>query len=170
MTSPFGARLSRLLGGVGRAGEAGGGDGTDTRRRPAHQGEEGALTMRPLAYGYVSAPAHEPEEQAERWRWEIATFAEREGLTLAGVFTDQRGQSQHAFNAMTDVLHRTDATCVVVIPAAEHLAHLPGLLDADPSAAARLVGAPILAVHPSAGPPPSTRKPRPWHRRSRPTP
>ncbi len=123
--------------------------------------------MRPLAYGYVSVPAHVAEEQAERWRWEIATFAEQEGVALAEIFTDQRGRSQHAFNAMTEALRRADAARIVVVPAAEHLAHLPGLQHADPSAVERHVGARLLAVHPCNGSRTSSRRRRRWGRSAR---
>ena len=125
--------------------------------------------MRPLVYGCVSVPAHVAEEQAERRRWEIATFAEREGLALAGIFTDPRGRSQHAFYAMTEALRRGDATQVVV-PAVEHLDHVPGLQHADVSAAARHVGAPILAVHTGDRSRTSRRWRRLWGRSARQSP
>src|SRR4051794_41920272 len=46
---------------------------------------------RPLAYGYVSVPPGAPDDQAQRWQREIATFVDSEGHDLAGVFTDVRG-------------------------------------------------------------------------------
>jgi len=66
-----------------------------------------------------------------------------------------------------EALRRANAARIVVVPAAEHLAHLPGLQHADPSAVERHVGARVLAVHPCDGSRTSSRRRRRWGRSAR---
>ena len=80
---------------------------------------------RPLAYGYVSVPPGAPDDQAQRWQREIATFVDSEGHDLAGVFTDVRGSGAPAFEAMSRALG-VGAVTEVVVPCLDHLEHVPG--------------------------------------------
>src|SRR5690348_17979151 len=87
---------------------------------------------RPLAYGYVSVPPGAPDDQAQRWQREIATFVDSEGHDLAGMFTDVRGSGTPAFEAMSRALG-VGAVTEVVVPCLDHLEHVPGFGPADRS-------------------------------------
>ena len=100
---------------------------------------------RPLAFGYVSVPPGTPDDQAQRWQRDIATFVDSEGHDLAGVFTDVRGQGAPAFEAMSRALSR-GAASEVVVPRLEHLGHVPGFGPADVRLLSRYLHATVVTV------------------------
>jgi hypothetical protein len=100
---------------------------------------------RPLAFGYVSVPPGAPDEQAQRWQREIATFVDGEGHDLAGVFTDVRGAGAPAFEAMSRALG-VGKVSEVVVPRLDHLEHVPGFGPADVRLLARYLHATVVAV------------------------
>jgi len=100
---------------------------------------------RPLAFGYVSVPRGAPDEQAQRWQDEIATFVDGEGHDLAGVFTDVRGEGAPAFEAMSRALG-VRAVSEVVVPRLDHLEHVPGFGPADLRLLSRYLHATFVSV------------------------
>ncbi|HYY10243.1 MAG TPA: recombinase family protein [Kineosporiaceae bacterium] len=105
---------------------------------------------RPLAYGYVSVPPGTPDEQAQRWQRDIATFVDGEGHDLAGLFTDVRGQGAPAFEAMSRALH-CGAVSEVVVPRLDHLGHVPGFGPADVRLLSRYLHATVVEVEEPVG-------------------
>ena len=105
---------------------------------------------RPLAYGYVSVPPGAPDDQAQRWQREIATFVDSEGHDLAGMFTDVRGAGAPAFEAMSRALG-LGAVTEVVVPRLDHLEHVPGLGPADIRLLSRYLHATVVAVEEPVG-------------------
>ena len=105
---------------------------------------------RPLAFGYVSIPPDAPEDQAQRWQQEIATFVDAEGHQLAGVFTDVRGNGAQAFEAMARALG-VGTISEVVVPRLEHLEHVPGFGPADVRLLARYLHAHVVSVEEPVG-------------------
>ncbi len=105
---------------------------------------------RPLAFGYVSVPPGAPDEQAQRWQDEIATFVDREGHDLAGVFTDVRGAGSTAFEAMFRALDGGGVS-EVVVPRLDHLEHVPGFGPADVRLLSRYLHATVVAVEEPVG-------------------
>ena len=105
---------------------------------------------RPLAYGYVSVPPGVPDDQAQRWQREIATFVDSEGHDLAGMFTDVRGSGAPAFEAMSRALG-LGAVTEVVVPRLDHLEHVPGFGPADVRLLCRYLHATIVAVEEPVG-------------------
>lgn len=93
-----------------------------------------ALTMRPLVYGYVRLGPAESPDAGERLTRELVGYADREGLTLADVFTDhhedgdeQRGRS--TFVVMVESLRRP-GVYGVLIPSLHHFSRFPGVHQA----------------------------------------
>jgi len=105
---------------------------------------------RPLAYGYVSVPTDAPDDQAQRWQHEIATFVDREGHDLAGMFTDVRGEGATAFEAMSRALDLGTVT-EVVVPRLEHLEHVPGFGPCDVRLLSRYLHASVVTVEEPVG-------------------
>jgi predicted methyltransferase len=103
-----------------------------------------------LAFGYVSVPPGAPDEQAQRWQDEIATFVDREGHDLAGVFTDVRGAGSTAFEAMFRALDGGGVS-EVVVPRLDHLEHVPGFGPADVRLLSRYLHATVVAVEEPVG-------------------
>ena len=104
---------------------------------------------RPLAYGYVSVPTDAPDDQAQRWQHEIATFVDREGHDLAGMFTDS-GEGATAFDAMCRALELGDVR-EVVVPRLDHLEHVPGFGPCDVRLLSRYLHASVVAVEEPVG-------------------
>lgn len=100
---------------------------------------------RPLAFGYVSVPPGAPDDQAQRWQTQIASFVDGEGHDLAGVFTDVRGQGTPAFEAMSRALGHGSVS-EVVVPRLDHLEHVPGFGPADVRLLCRYLHASVVAV------------------------
>jgi len=100
---------------------------------------------RPLAYGYVSVPPGAPDDQAQMWQREIATFVDGEGHDLAGMFTDVRGSGAPAFEAMSRALG-VGAVTEVVVPRLDHLEHVPGFGPADVRLLCRYLHATVVEV------------------------
>jgi len=109
---------------------------------------------RPLAFGYVSVPPDAPDDQAQRWQDEIATFVDSEGHDLAGVFTDVRGNGAQAFEAMSRALG-VGTVSEVVVPRMDHLEHVPGFGPCDVRLLCRYLHAEVVAVEE-----PATGRPR----------
>ena len=105
---------------------------------------------RPLAFGYVSVPRGAPDDQAQRWQQEIATFVDSEGHDLAGMFTDVRGYGAPAFEAMSRALG-VGAVTEVVVPCLDHLEHVPGFGPADVRLLCRYLHASVVAVEEPVG-------------------
>jgi hypothetical protein len=105
---------------------------------------------RPLAFGYVSVPPGAPDDQAQRWQREIATFVDSEGHDLAGMFTDVRGAGAPAFEAMSRALG-LGAVNEVVVPRLDHLEHVPGLGPADIRLLSRYLHATVVTVEEPVG-------------------
>ena len=99
---------------------------------------------RPLAYGYVSVPAGAPDDQAQRWQREIATFVDSEGHDLAGMFTEfaARRAGLRGHVART----RVGGVTEVVVPRLDHLEHVPGSVPADVRLLSRYLHATVVAV------------------------
>ncbi len=110
----------------------------------------------PTAYGYLSRPYGCTPRQEERWRQRIVHLAEAEGLTLAGVFVDDRATRPDGYAAMLEALRRRDVQYVLT-PSLEHLAHIPRLAGWGRGAIARHLGAVVLSASDSAS---ETRLPR----------
>ena len=104
---------------------------------------------RPLAFGYVSVPTDAPDDQAQRWQHEIATFVDREGHDLAGMFTDS-GEGATAFEAMCRALELRGVR-EVVVPRLDHLEHVPGFGPADVRLLSRYLHATVVAVEQPVG-------------------
>ena len=100
---------------------------------------------RPKAFGYVSVPANAPDDQAQRWQEEIASFVDGEGHDLAGIFTDVRGDGAQAFEAMSRALD-LGAVGEVVVPRYDHLEHVPGFGPCDVRLLSRYLHAEVVAV------------------------
>ena len=100
---------------------------------------------RPLAFGYVSVPPGTSDDQAQRWQQEIAAFVDGEGHDLAGLFTDVRGDSAPAFEAMSRALE-LGAASEVVVPRLDHLEHVPGFGPCDVRLLSRYLHATVVAV------------------------
>jgi hypothetical protein len=93
-----------------------------------------ALTVRPLVYGYIRLGPADAPDAGDCLTRELASYAEREGLTLADVFTDrfdnsseQRGRS--AFVVMIESLCRP-GVYGVLIPSLYHFSRFPGMHQA----------------------------------------
>jgi hypothetical protein len=91
--------------------------------------------VQPLVYGYIRlGPADAPDVGAGLAR-ELARYAEREGLTLADVFTDRQeaGTAERlgrtAFMVMVSALRRPGVTGVL-IPSLTHFSRFPGVHQA----------------------------------------
>jgi hypothetical protein len=104
---------------------------------------------RPLAFGYVSVPENAPDDQAQRWQREIATFVDREGHDLAGMFTDF-GEGSTAFEAMSRALE-LGGVSEVVVPRLDHLEHVPGFGPCDVRLLSRYLHATVVAVEEPVG-------------------
>lgn len=108
----------------------------------------------PRALGYVSVPPHlsatHMEQAVVGAGQALAAFAEREGLTLAGVFSDVRGRSEQGFNALLAAIRHQDAAAVVVLDAS-HLEQIGCLAGADTLTVSRYLQSKVLAVHPGPG-------------------
>ena len=109
-----------------------------------HRGELQNMA-RPKAFGYVSVPANAPDDQAQRWQEEIASFVDGEGHDLAGIFTDVRGTGSPAFEAMSRALDR-GAVSEVVVPRYDHLQHVPGFGPCTVRLLSRYLHAEVVAV------------------------
>jgi hypothetical protein len=105
---------------------------------------------RPRAFGYVSVPEGTSDDQAQRWQQEIATYVDREGHDLAGMFTDVRGSGAPAFEAMSRALC-VDTVTEVVVPRLDHLEHVPGFGPADVRLLSRYLHASVVAVEEPVG-------------------
>jgi hypothetical protein len=105
---------------------------------------------RPLAYGYLSIPPGAPDDQAQRWQREIATFVDSEGHDLAGMFTDVRGSGGQAFEAMSRALGLGEVT-EVVVPRLDHLEHVPGFGPCNVRLLSRYLHATVVAVEEPVG-------------------
>lgn len=99
-------------------------------------------------FGYVNLPSQrtDVERDVATARREIATYADRQGYDLAGVFTDIDPTSQRGLDALKDAVRSGDIAAVIVQDM-EQLTHLPCLLGADLPTAGRYVGVPVLPVH-----------------------
>lgn len=85
--------------------------------------------MKPLALGYLRTDADAPPEIVAGLTNHMQSYADREGLTLADVYTDlidpPDGYPDRAgFCALMDAL-RTYDTHAVIIPAPQHLSRRP---------------------------------------------
>jgi hypothetical protein len=80
-------------------------------------------------------------------------FAEREGLTLADVYSDHfdppaEAPDRSGFCALMDALRRYEASGVL-IPSPEHLARMPRSYQARRTIIETEAGARILVIHPA---------------------
>lgn len=87
-------------------------------------------TVRPLALGYLRFRTADPPEVAIALAGRLESFAYREGLVLADIYTDlldpPTGQPDRAgFCALMDALRRQDTCPTVLIPSPEHLSRRP---------------------------------------------
>ncbi|WP_322777985.1 recombinase family protein [Frankia sp. Cas4] len=90
--------------------------------------------MRPLVYGYIRLSPADPQDIGDCLMRDLAAYADREGLTLAGVFTDrdeggndQLGRS--GFVVMVESLRRPGVSGVL-IPSLTHFSRFPGVHQA----------------------------------------
>ena len=93
-----------------------------------------ALAVRPLVYGYIRLASNDPPDRRGCLARELSSYAEREGLTLADVFTDrdtansdQPGRA--AFLVMVQALRHPDVYGVL-IPSLQHFSRFPGVRQA----------------------------------------
>jgi hypothetical protein len=109
---------------------------------------------RPLAFGYLSLPAHTGpaghEETVTAATRDLAAYAAREGYALAGIFTDVRGCSEAGLYGLLDAVRRGEAVAVVV-PGLDHLRHVGCLAGADLRTTARYLRARLLTLTPEPG-------------------
>ncbi|MFG1954131.1 hypothetical protein [Micromonospora sp. NPDC048830] len=95
----------------------------------------GALrTMRPLVYGYVRLNPADPQELGDCLMRDLAACAEREGFTLADVFTDRDARisdqfGRSGFVVMAETLRRPGVDGVL-IPSLCHFSRFPGVHQA----------------------------------------
>lgn len=91
--------------------------------------------MQPLVYGYIRLGPADSSEAGAGLARELARYAEREGLTLADVFTDRQeaGTAERlgrsAFMVMVNALRRPGVTGVL-IPSLAHFSRFPGVHEA----------------------------------------
>lgn len=91
-------------------------------------------TMRQLVYGYIRLNPTDSQDVGDCLMRDLAAYAEREGLTLADVFTDrdagisdQFGRS--GFVVMVETLRRPGVDGVL-IPSLYHFSRFPGVHEA----------------------------------------
>jgi hypothetical protein len=94
----------------------------------------GALTMRPLVYGYFRLRPTDAFDIGICLRLELTAYANQEGLTLADVFTDhgQYGNEQAGragFVVMVESL-RHPSVDGLLIPSLGHFSRFPGVQNA----------------------------------------
>ena len=110
---------------------------------------------RPVAVGYVAAPAHASDgdvfHEVDAWRSAFAAYVGREGYALGPVFSDRRGRGENGLYGLLEYVKQTDADAVVV-PHIGHLTHGDCLSGADRRTAQRFLHAPVLTVE---NPPPA---------------
>ena len=96
--------------------------------------------MKPLTFGYFSLSGAESAREAGALAWalgeQIKTVARLEGYCLAGVFSDERTQSEAGLHSLRSSLTRGEAVAVI-IPELSHLHHAGCLAGADLVTAAR---------------------------------
>ena len=92
---------------------------------------QGASTVRPLVYGYIRIGAADAPDARDCLVRQLGQYAEREGLALADIFTDQcrEGSAElvrSAFVVMVESLRRPDVYGVLV-PSLSHFSRFPGV-------------------------------------------
>lgn len=116
---------------------------TTRRHRPGRQ----------FAFGYVSVPhlsvGKGLEEARARAGWYLAAWAQREGLTLVGVFADVRGDGERGFYALVAAVRERGAVAVVV-SGLDHLRHLGCFAGADVRSMSRYLRAALLVARPES--------------------
>lgn len=90
--------------------------------------------MRPLVYGYVRLNPADPQEVGDCLMRDLAAYAEREGFTLADVFTDRDAGAgdqfrRSGFVVMVETLRRPGVDGVL-IPSLFHFSRFPGVHQA----------------------------------------
>jgi DNA invertase Pin-like site-specific DNA recombinase len=86
--------------------------------------------VKPVIYGYIRVVGrNDQDDEPQRIRHELATYAEREGFTLDQVFTENTSCSEPAFYTMIEALKRYNVKNLIV-PSLWHFARLPGLQEA----------------------------------------
>lgn len=110
-----------------------------------------ALTVRPLVYGYIRLGPSDAADRGDCLLRELAAYAEREGLTLADVFTDrdEAGQvGRSAFVVMVELLHQPGVDGVL-IPSLRHFSRFAGVHQAMRSLIELETGAHVFVMdHP----------------------
>jgi hypothetical protein len=108
---------------------------------------------RPRAVGYVSvldqSVGNGLEGARARAGWYLAAWAQREGLTLVGVFADVRGEGERGFYALVAAVQERGAVAVVV-PGLDHVRHLGCLTGADVRCMSRYLRAALLVARPES--------------------
>lgn len=106
-------------------------------------------TRRPLL-GYLRVSLSASSRDVEDLRRAVASYAEKEGLTLVRVYVD-RGRTQSAgFSSLVKALSNGEAEHVVV-PALHHLGHFPGTRLLIKEMLESQTGARVLVMYSSCG-------------------
>ena len=108
--------------------------------------------VRPLALGYLRLWAADPPEVGATLIAELHSYADQEGLTLAGVYTDlfdppADGPDRPRFCALTDAIRRLDPDAVI-IPGPDHLSRYPRQFASRRTIIDTEGGARLLIIHP----------------------
>jgi hypothetical protein len=114
------------------------------------------LTVRPLVYGYIRLGPADAPDTGDCLTRELASYANREGLTLADVFTDRYEEGcdqliRSAFVVMVESLKRP-GVYGVLIPSLNHFSRFPGMCQAMRTLIELETGARVLVMdQPSEG-------------------
>jgi hypothetical protein len=114
--------------------------------------------VRPLVYGYIRLATTDAPDRCACLTRELASYAEREGMALAEVFTDRdTGSSTEAgragFVVMVQALRRPGVYGVLV-PSLRHFSRFPGVHKAMCALIEVQTGARVLPIDASLGSPP----------------
>lgn len=113
--------------------------------------------MKPLALGYLRTSAADAPETVAALTNDMQVYADREGLTLADVYTDlidppDGSPDRAGFCAMMDAVRRGD-TYAVVIPSPDHLSRRPSCYMARRTIIEAEGGAQLLVIDAGSDPP-----------------
>ena len=105
------------------------------------------MSLRPVILGYVRADAAATDDLLGWLHGELASYAEREGFSLAAVFVERSNAGRSALMALVGALRRREAEAVVV-PALDHLSRISAGRHALRNLIERESGARVLVMYP----------------------
>jgi hypothetical protein len=77
-----------------------------------------------LLFGYLCPRSTVPDGEVAAFTRRLTAYAETEGFALCAVFVEESSTGDAAFTALLTAARRY-ATCVVAVPALDHLARVP---------------------------------------------